>query len=168
LPQLEELNVRMNGVGPGGAAALAEARLHVLGIEDNPLGDAGVCALVDSGLLGRTSRAVLIDVGLGVAGAARLAACRREVRGVLRLGLNALGDAGVAALLDGPAVDGLSELGLACNDVGDRGAELLADSPAVRGLDVLELVGNSLTARGRAALGAALRAGVLRIEGDTP
>lgn len=166
LESVEDLNVRLNGIGPGGAAALARTRapLRVLGIEDNPLGDAGVGELVDSGVLGATTRAVLIDVGLGAAGAARIAARRRDIRGALRLGSNALGDRGIAALLDGPGVDGLSELGLPYNGIGEPGARLLAEALAVRALEVLDLVGNEIGADARHALGAALRPGVLRID----
>jgi Ran GTPase-activating protein (RanGAP) involved in mRNA processing and transport len=166
LEHLEELNVRKNGIGPDGATTLADARppLRVLGLEDNPIGDRGVGALVDSGLLGATSVAVLIDVGLGEAGLARIAKRPREARGALRIGLNALGDAGVATLVDGPGVDGLTELGMPCNDITDRGARLLADAPFVRSLDVLDLVGNDIGFEMRTALAASLRPGALKID----
>lgn len=166
MPQLEELNVRMNGIGPAGAAALGKARppLRMLGIEDNPLGDRGVGELADSGLVGSTAIAILIDVGVGVAGLTRIARHPRQVRGALRLGLNALGDGGVAALLGGPHVLGLGELGLPCNGIGERGARNLAAAEVVHSIEVLDLVGNDIGAVGRDALAAALRPGVLKLE----
>jgi hypothetical protein len=156
LTHVEYLNVRMNGIGPRGAEALAvrraDAPLRLLGIEDNPLGDEGLCALAASGLLAAAEVANLLSVEITADGLRCAATYPRRTPGRLRLGLNALGDIGVEALLSGPALAGLVELSLPCNDIGPRGARALAASPLLRGLARLDLVGNDLGPAGRSAL----------------
>jgi hypothetical protein len=122
LVHVEELDVRMNGVGPRGVEALAARRggmpLRFLGIEDNPIGDPGLLTMARSGLLGEAEVAILISVDITADGLRGAAAYPRQNPGRLRLGLNALGDRGIDALLSGPAIAGLIELSLPFNDIG--------------------------------------------------
>lgn len=76
-PRVEELNVRSNGIGPRGAAALlrgAFPALARLGLDDNPLDDGCVDALSQAPGLGRLAFLNVTSTDLGDQGAARLRA----------------------------------------------------------------------------------------------
>lgn len=156
LTALSALNVRLNRVGPDGAAALmrgmSQGPLAWLGIEDNPLGDAGVAALIEAGFLARADTVNLIDTGVTASGLARIAATSRLRPGALHLDCNAIDTSRLRALLSGPFLSGLTTLTLAGNLIDDDGARLLAASPLTRGLERLELAHNPISDAGLSAL----------------
>ncbi len=151
LRALRRLALSARDIGPAGAAALATApwagRLEALDLTLCPLTAAGWEALAPLASTG------LRRLGLGATGRGRslappeLALPARLV--ALDLGNNAIGRAGLAALL--PALERLEELAelrLDGNALGDEGARLLASSPVVRRLRRLSLGSNGLTTEG--------------------
>ena len=133
-------------------------RLHTLRIERNPIGDAGIAAMVESTLLRRMlARCPHLDLranAIGPVGADVLAGCPdlALVAG-LDLDKNYLGDRGVVALAGSGRLTSLRTLRLSRNQVTDSAAfalaPALANLPKLRSLD---LSGNRLSWRGVGAL----------------
>jgi Ran GTPase-activating protein (RanGAP) involved in mRNA processing and transport len=127
-PKLSSLDLSMNGIGAGGAAALGRAELpltslYLLGCEIGP-----------SGLKELTSSKHLSSLR------------------VLALSGNDIGDDGARALSRSTALKNLATLDLCANGIGDAGALALAQSPRLKNLQVLELFGNDIGSRGARAL----------------
>lgn len=126
------------------------APLHTLSLAWNFICDGGVEALLDEGLhLHKTLTTLdLRNNRLGTS----WPACSRWLHQAvsmsqlhtLRLGWNALGDAGVRALLAAPWQASLTALDLSENGITDAGAEALLDDPRVGQLHTLDLFGNEL------------------------
>jgi len=116
LPNLTSLNLGQCGIGSAGAGALAAARirgLRSLSLSGNPIGDAGLTALLQTPLLARCRRLYL-------------ARCR-------------LTDASAKELAAASHLDGLTGLCLGGNAIEDEGATALAKSPYLKQLRRIEL-----------------------------
>lgn len=160
---LKVLDLRGNGIGPHGAAALAESehlgaleslylppgRSH---IEGNRIGDAGAKALLTSTALGSLSLLDLSQNALGPQSPVALASGGLPSLSTLILDSNALGDEGAAYLAaqDRP----IERLQLGWNGVGDLGATALANGPLMREATVLLLSSNDIGPAGATALSA--------------
>jgi uncharacterized protein (TIGR02996 family) len=116
------------------AAILASdlRRFRALAIQHQPLGEAGVRALVRVGPL------VTLDLRYG-----------------------ALGDAGIERLVASPLLDGVRALHLQRNGITEHGARMLAASPKLAMLETLDLRFNPLGAAGAGALAASPHLGRL-------
>lgn len=138
-----------NGIGPGGASALADVLRHnpsvrALLLSANRLGDAGAAALADGLRANRTLETLgLAANGIGPAGMSAVLAAARDHPSLVKLDLGYCASA--------PAV-GATE-----NRVGDAGvaaaADVLATSRVLRELDLRR---TGLTADGLATLADAL------------
>jgi uncharacterized protein (TIGR02996 family) len=164
LRSLRRLAIRACDIGAAGAAALASApwagTLETLELGFNPLTAAGWKALAP--LAGSSLRRLGLTRTCQVPSTAipRLALPAGLM--TLDLSANALGPAGLAALL--PALEPLeqlSDLRIDDNALGDEGARLLAASPVARRLRLLHLGNNGLTADGLGPLLDALGPGRL-------
>jgi uncharacterized protein (TIGR02996 family) len=157
LGRLRELDLRYGGIGPAGAAALADAavlgRYTGLGLTRNGLGDGGVAALAGSPHLGRLRSLGLAQNGIGDEGA-RLLAAAPALRGLAELHLcrNGLTDAGARALAASPHLAGLTGLCLTYNRFGAAGASALAASPHLGNLEWLDLRFNRIDSAAKRAL----------------
>lgn len=150
LSQLGEYGLSLGG-DLGAAAIPLELRLRAsanargyLNLGGRSLGDAGLVALIASGLLEGCSHLDLMTSGIGPDGARALAECPaaaglRE----LELGDNPVGDAGAAALAASPRLAGLTKLGLGGCRLSDTGLAALSASPHLAGLTELTLFSNA-------------------------
>ena len=154
---LEVLRLRSMQAGAEGGAAVARlpgGTMRVLDLEGSGLGPAGTAALAKwPGLPGLESLSLEED-GIGPAGARALAGC--DLRKLRRLDLagNAMGDAGLRALLDGGGLQGIEWLALHGNGLGDASASALAQAQGLDRLRYLSVGGHlsRITPKGRAAL----------------
>lgn len=183
--RLERLELRANGIGPEGVAALVAAPfapgLRALGLENNPLGPAGATHLTAAGLgaLGQLDLAwtslddagleelcdgslpsqvevlSLYASGLGPSAAAVMAARAWPKLRKLVLSLNALSDDGVESLCRA-AMPSLRELELRKCEISDRGADALVRATAWTALRRLDLSENRFGLDAAEALSGAL------------
>jgi uncharacterized protein (TIGR02996 family) len=172
LAGLLELDLSGNEVPEAGvrsiAAGRATGRLHTLKLAGNPIGDAGLTALIGSDVfrrgLARDPHLDLRFCELGPDAMPVLAASPELARvGSLDLRENYVGDPGVLALCGSGRLGTVRILLLARNQIGDAGALALAAAGLPR-LRVLDVSGNRLTRRGIEALKAAALAGGFTLE----
>jgi uncharacterized protein (TIGR02996 family) len=145
-----------NGIGPGGAAALAAGSLdglRSLDLQGEGLGDAGAEALGAAAWLGRLRHLNLLSNNIGARGArALLHGPRALPLASVLLANNPLGIGGAAVVAGAPSLPGARELHLHGCGIGPAGAAVLAGSPGVAGLTTLYLYGNRLGCAGVEAL----------------
>jgi uncharacterized protein (TIGR02996 family) len=122
LATVRDLYLRESGLTAEGARALAASAFRLpeprLDFADNPLGDAGLEALLAWREFPRLQSLVLNCTRLSDAGACALAACKgaRALRR-LWLGTNDIGETGARALADSPHLKNLEELYLHENPI---------------------------------------------------
>ncbi|MFT5585330.1 MAG: Ran GTPase-activating protein (RanGAP) involved in mRNA processing and transport [Cognaticolwellia sp.] len=159
---LKVLDLRGNGIGPHGAAALAESEnlgaLQALylppgksHIEGNRIGDDGAQALLASTALSSLEILDLTQNDLGPQSLLTLAKGGLPELNTLILDSNALGDEG-AAYLGAQGDRDVQRLQLGWNGVGDLGAVALANGPLLKNAEVLLLSSNEIGAAGAMAL----------------
>ena len=138
IPELRELRLEGNAIGPDGAASLARAlrrnaRLETLTLALNPIGPEGARALAHA-LRHNRALAVLdlADCAIGDAGAAALGAALRANTALreLRLQGNGIGPAGARALADALRINpaGLRSVNLRLNRLDAGAATYLMDA----------------------------------------
>jgi uncharacterized protein (TIGR02996 family) len=158
LPALASLDIDHCGIGPAGAAALADTggfgNLSKLSLKFNNLGPAGVTALAAT-----RGFPALRDLDLGynnIGDGGMRALAGSDLLGrltAIQLGTNqGITLAGFRALVHSPRVANLEVFWFTCNYLGDASAEILATSPYLGKLRHLQLESNRLTAAGVAAL----------------
>jgi uncharacterized protein (TIGR02996 family) len=128
------------------------ARVRVLDLEKNDLGDADVEALAASPHLGELATLLLWCNQVGDAGVRALVAAHAPRLTRLDLSGNTVGDAGAAALADSLFLGRLVMLDLTGNQITDAGAGALAASPYAAGLAWLELAKNPISQAGQTLL----------------
>jgi hypothetical protein len=155
-PRLEDLHLAGGGLDPRGFAPLVDGlgalsdldlrdqrlqgvdwgrlaprlrRARGVQLAGNPLGDAGALALLEGGAFDRVEALGLDGTGVGDRFAAALAARAPASLRALWLSGDAIGPAGVAALLDGPLLDRLDALALGGNPGSAAAAARLAGHP---------------------------------------
>jgi uncharacterized protein (TIGR02996 family) len=135
------------------AACPALARVAILDLEANGLGDLETQILVGSSHLVGLTTLLLWSNRIGDAGVQDVAALAFLPR-LERLDLsgNIIGNAGVEALARSPLLAQLTLLDLQGNQIGDPGARALARSPHAGRLARLDLVKNPIGMDGQAAL----------------
>ena len=159
---LKVLDLRGNGIGPHGAAALAETEnlsgLEALylppgqsHIEGNRIGDEGAQALFASTALSSLEILDLSQNNLGPESPLALTKGGLPNLNQLILDSNALGDKG-AAYLAGQGGRDMERLQLGWNGVGDLGAVALASGPLLTHAKVLLLSSNEIGPAGAVAL----------------
>jgi hypothetical protein len=150
---LAHLDLSDGSLGAPEVFALVRAthltKLEQLDLARNPIGDAGLAAVADAGVVsGRLERTNLTDAGMThLARSPHLAALD-----VLDLSDNRIGAAGIAHLMASRGVENVRALDLRGCAIGPEGAEAIAASPHVHRLRGLGLHGGRIGARGLAAL----------------
>ena len=164
---LEELDLGgKNKIGPRGAASLASLpALRRLSLARNDIGIEGLRAICRPGALPALTTLNVAGNKLGPPAMAALAARPPGLR-ELSVGTayvrNEVGDAGLAALLDGPALSTVERLNLYNARIGSEGARALASSPSVARLLSLSLSLNTIGDDGVHGLATSPRLGHLR------
>ena len=159
LPNLARLPLDGCPIGDSGMEALCDSPLaeHFLGtgFANMRFANRGAIALARSPILknlaGPKLNLMMNQIGdVGLAAIAESPALLRFSELVLRE--NQIGDGGLIALAESPYAVNLRWLDLWRNRIGDRGAQALARSPYLRGLIDLSVKENRLTDTGAAAL----------------
>lgn len=109
LGALEELNVRANGIGPDGMRRVVRGIRRLI-LEENPIGDAGIEALAESGALADVEFLHLGDTALSPKGLAVLAGLELPALRKLNLMANPIGDDGARVLVQAAWLEKLDEL----------------------------------------------------------
>lgn len=154
-PTLTRLNLGGCGLDAAAAAALAGVELPALTsltVANNTLGEGGFRALVGAAFFSPLQVFEAWYTGAGDAGALALAAVGFTALRELVLDNNAIGDRGVAALVESPAVAGLRKLSLLGNTFGAAGARAIAASTTLAELLELDLRDAPIGEAGAAAL----------------
>ena len=168
LAELCALQLSFAQVGPQGLESLCSAgampRLRELVLSHNFLGSEGMRVLCQHARLPVLER---VDLGynrLRAQDASALVEDSTLLRHLTTLTLtgNALGDHGVAALVESPMVHQLKILHLGYNRVRTAGIEAIAQSEHLGGLEELHLVGNVVDDRAATALARSRGLGGLR------
>ena len=159
-PNLRELNLSWNSIGPKGASALARclsrnirkdgmATLHTLRLNGNPLGPKGIKALVDNGQIFGIQRVDLWDTQLGdegteilglalARGSGRCESLDQGQRGVriehLNLDMNEIGSVGISGIAKWFKHKhcSLKSLRLYCNNIQDGDVQVLMEALAAK------------------------------------
>lgn len=146
---IQELKLYSAG---GTLAEVAEcpylARVRILDLEKNELGDGDLEDLASSPHLGAMTTLLLWCNRIGDAGVQALIAAPWANLQRLDMSQNVVGDNGAIALAHSPMLRHLRRLDLAGNHVGDSGAEALARSPFAENLEILELRNNPIGTAG--------------------
>ena len=148
LPLLKNLNIRLNNVSGEDLVHFSNKafpELDYLGIEDNPITDKGMEAIIQYGILQKTACLNLIECQLTPASMKLLANSKAKVTEI-RLSGNDLGDEGLKFLLDGPFLSSVERLHLQWNNISRTGVEMLCRSNKLDRLCYLNLQGNNLNA----------------------
>jgi uncharacterized protein (TIGR02996 family) len=161
---LTDLNLCCNPLGAGGLRTLADSpqlgNLESLWVGETQLSPEGLAALSASTHLPRLKRLWLdnhqfgggVNVPVGPAGVRALTSASGFELAALHLKEHGLGDEGVRALADWPALRCLHTLRLPKNRIGDEGARALANSPHLARLYHLDLGDNAIGDAGLVAL----------------
>jgi hypothetical protein len=154
-PGLVRIDVNDNQLGDAGAAALARSemfnrRLEGVDLAANGVGPVGVAALATARPELLTELVLFANGEIGDGIAALAEAPWRLTR--LELRLIGIGDAGAAALANGPLLATVVDLNVESNRIDEVGAIALADSPRLALLRRLVIRDNPLGVRGAAAL----------------
>jgi uncharacterized protein (TIGR02996 family) len=155
-PEVRELSLSSNQIGPGGAWAIADCprmrHLRKLNLS-GAVGAAGVEAIASSPHCANLRELSLYGNQLGDRGVEVLAASPHLLQlESIDLGYNRIGVSGLKALCRSENFRQLTRLGLAANDLGDGGVAVLAESRAFPALRVLDLGDNRITRAGARAL----------------
>lgn len=152
LARMTRLRLYHNDVGLRGAAAIARdgARLGMVNLCGNQLGDCGVAALAD-GRLAQLHELALGWNDLGIDAVRAIIAGPWRQLEMLNIRANRLGPAGVALLVSG-ALPALRWLGVDENPLGGAGLAALLDGPGFERLEWLNLGGTELDDRAIAQL----------------
>jgi uncharacterized protein (TIGR02996 family) len=125
------------------------ARLQVLDLEKNEVGDADLEALARSNGLGELASLLLWSNHVGDGGVRALAAAELPRLARLDLSANSVADAGAEALAVSSLLKRLTMLDLSSNQIGDTGARALADSSRADRLEWLALARNPISPAGQ-------------------
>jgi uncharacterized protein (TIGR02996 family) len=159
IARLTLLDLESNGIGDVGAEAIAAsphlAHLTMLNLWNNGIGDAGAEAIAASPHLAHLTTLDLWNNDIGTIGAEAIAAAP-YLKNLTTLNLreNNIGDSGVEAIAAAPHFKNLVTLDLEDNDIGTEGAIALATSQYLTNLTSLNLWNNSIGDAGAVAIAA--------------